>query len=125
VLFDERTVIERHRPADLAGSNEKNENPMSMNLLRAARLPASAVLICLLLGNASAFAAAAAAGGAAAGPGAGAAGGGGNGGPPPSFAAVIPPNDTDRTPYWHYHKAEKARDACPLQFPRCRQNVLD
>lgn len=98
---------------------------MSTNLLRAARLPVSVALLCLLLGQANAFAAAAAAGGAAAGPGAGAAGGAGNGGPPPSSAAVILPNDTNGTPYWRYHKAQKGRDACPPQFPRCRQNELD
>jgi hypothetical protein len=89
---------------------------------RAGKLAASALLICLLFSNASAFAMA-----ATGGPGAGAAGaaggaGTGNGGPP---AAAVLPSDTDRIPYWHYPKVQKARGACPIQFPRCRQNELD
>jgi hypothetical protein len=93
---------------------------MSTNSLRAA---ASAALICLLFSNGSAFAMAAAAAGPGAGAASGAGSGAGNGGPP--SAAVVLPNDTDRTPYWHFHKVQKAREACPIQFPRCRQDEVD
>jgi hypothetical protein len=100
---------------------------MSMTILRAARLAASAALLCLALGTADAFAAAAGAGAGAAGPGAGAPGAAGNGGPPLSAAAVVLPNDRNpnRTPRWRRRHVQKARDACPLQFPRCRQDALD
>ncbi len=98
---------------------------MSTNTLRAARLAASAALICLLFANASAFAAAAAAG-AAGGAAAGAAGSaGGNGGPPVKTEAVVLPNDNDHPHYWHRRDSQKARDACPLQFPWCLQDQLD
>jgi hypothetical protein len=94
---------------------------MSMTILRAAPLAASAALLCLALGTADAFAAAAGAGAA------GAAGAAGNGGPPLSAAAVVLPNDRNpnRTPRWRRRHVQKARDACPLQFPRCRQDALD
>jgi hypothetical protein len=95
---------------------------MSMNLLRAARLPASAALLCLLLGNASAFAAAAA-------PGAGhapaaAASTGGNGAPVTTDAFVIP-NDTNRPPHWRRTDGQKAHNACPLFFPVCWQDAVE
>ena len=94
-----------------------------MNLLRGARLPASAALFCLLLGHASAFAAATA-------PGAGhapaaAASTSGNGGPVTTDAYVIP-NGADRhPPYGRHTDAQKALGACPLLFPPCWQNSLN
>lgn len=94
-----------------------------MNLLRAARLPASAALLCLLLGTANAFAAAAA-------PGAGhapaaAASTGGNGGPVTTDAYVIPSDTDNRPPYVRRADAQKAHNACPLFFPVCWQDAVD
>ena len=79
-----------------------------MNLLRAARLPASAAAAAPGAGHAPAAASST----------------GGNGGPVTTDAFVIP-NDTNRPPYGRRPDAQKAHNACPLFFPVCWQDMGD
>lgn len=137
-LADRNQAAEAGR-ATRIGRADLERNVMSIHSSsRAGALAASAVLICFLLGDASAMAAAAAAAGAAGGAGAGAAAGaagaghapasaGGNGAPVITYD-VAPPNYPGRHPGWHRQAAQKARDACPLEFlfdfPHCQQDAF-